>query len=301
MIDIEKAQPYLRAHRGALFVVKVGGECLSTPLRLRRLAAEIALVESLGPRLVVVHGAGPQTDALVAAAGEAPVKVGGRRVTTPIGLRALRQATLGELNGDLAAALSAAGAPAVGLAAASAGIVVAERRPPVVVGGETIDFGEVGDVRATSPAPLVALLDAGLVPVVAPPASDGARGFLNVNADLVAAHLALSLRAAKLLLLTSTDGVLTDPRDPHSLLSTLTLQRLGELERTGAVADGMKVKAEAARLALEGGVGHVHVVSGTKPGALVGELYTPQGTGTLVTLEEGAAPSSVQPRAEALA
>lgn len=292
MIDLAQAKDYLRAHRGALFVVKVGGACLDRPARLRTLAAELALVESLGPRLVVVHGAGPQTDALQRALGEEPRKLDGRRITTPKAMRALRQATLGDLNAELAAALGAEGVPSIGVCAATAGILVARRRPPVVTAeGEAVDFGLVGDVVSVAVPPLRALLDAGLVPVLSPPASDGAGGFLNVNADLAAARLALGLGAQKLVLLTEVDGVLLDPADPTSLTSSLSLRELQELEQDGALRGGMKVKAAAARLALEGGVPRVHVVSGVRSGALLRELYTTQGCGTLIAAEAPAIPA----------
>lgn len=296
MIDLVKAAPYVRLHRGKTFVIKIGGACLARPALLRALAHQIALVEVLGARVVLVHGSGPQTDELQQLFGETPRKVGGRRVTSALGLRALRMATVGELNAELAAALTLEGASAVGLSAGTAGILVARRRPPVVTDEGVVDFGEVGDVVAVEPKPLAALLETGIIPVLSPPASDGAGGFLNVNADVAAAHVAAALDAEKLVLVTSTSGILTDPEDPGSLASTLLVSELLELEREGVVAGGMKVKAEAARYALSHGVPRVHVVSGTLEGALLGELYTTHGTGTLVSADPpaktGEAPAS---------
>lgn len=283
MIDLVKAAPYVRQHRGKTFVIKIGGACLAQPAVRRALAEEIALVELLGSLVVVVHGSGPQTDELQGLLGEVPRKIDGRRVTSREGLRALRLATVGELNGELAAALTAAGATAVGLSAGTGGILVARRREPVVTAEGVVDFGEVGDVTSVATGPLQALLDTGVVPVLSPPASDGEDGFLNVNADLAAAHLAAALNAEKLVLVTSSPGVLTDPDDPASFVSTLSLEELAELELCGTVRDGMCVKAAAIRFALDHGVARVHVVSGLARGALLGELYTPNGTGTLVT------------------
>ena len=211
--------------------------------------------------------------------------VEGRRVTTPVAMRALRMATVGELNAELAAALTAEGAPALGSSAAGAGVLVATRRPPVATSEGVVDFGEVGDVKSVDAAPLAALLDAGTIPVLCPPASDGQGGFLNVNADLAAAALAVALRAAKLVLLTGAPGVLRNPADPASLVSALSLGELDQLEQSGALKNGMRVKAAAIRSALAGGVGRVHVVSGGDPDALLRELYTNHGAGTLVTLE----------------
>ncbi len=129
--------------------------------------------------------------------------------------------------------------------------------------------------------------------MLCPPASDGAGGFLNVNADLLAANLAVELGADKLVLCTNAAGILTDVKDPSSVMSTLTLSQLEELSENGALQAGMRVKAVATKLALEQGVERVHVVSGIEPEALLGELYTTQGTGTLLTLEQEEAPVAV--------
>lgn len=294
MIDLLRAAPYLRLHRGRTFVVKVGGACLVRPGLLRRFARQVAVVESCGVRVVVVHGGGPQTDHLQRALGEEPRMVEGRRVTSGAALRALRMTTAGELNGDLAAAITAEGAPAVGLCAGTGELVVARRRPPVATPEGVVDFGEVGDVERVDPAPLDALLHAHITPVVAPPAADGQGGFLNVNADVTAAALAVALKADKLVLATSAAGILTDPADATSLVSTLTLEDLDALDRQGSLARGMRVKADAIRAALAGGVARVHVVSGLEPDALLGELYTTHGSGTLITREPQAAPEPAE-------
>ena len=233
MIDLFKAAPHIRLHRGATMVIKVGGGALARPANVRQFARQVSILQALGARVVIVHGGGPQTDALQRLLGEEPRMVDGRRVTSPIGLRALRMATLGELNSELAAALTAEGAPAAG---------------------------------------------------------DGQGGFLNVNADLAAASIAVAMKARKLVLATGAPGILRDANDAHSLVSALTLSDLISMEASGALQAGMKVKAKAIRIALEGGVGRVHVVSGSDPEALLVELYTTQGAGTLVTLEPERAP-----------
>ena len=294
-MNLRRALPFVRQHRSKLFVVKLGGACLARPATRKVLAEELAILDALGARVVVVHGSGPQTDAYQRALGEEPRKVDGRRITTPTGLRALRLATCGELNGELAAAITACGARAVGVNAATANLLVADRRPPVMHGDQPVDFGDVGDVRSVDPTPLYALLDAGCIPVLSPPASDGRGGFLNVNADLAAAHVALAVGADKLVLATDQPGILQDLSDPSSVLSTLSLGDLQRLEEDGVLAGGMRVKSVATRLALEGGVKRVHVVSGVERDALLGELYTTEGTGTLIECEAAAANASQEP------
>ena len=206
-----------------------------------------------------------------------------RRVTRPTGRRAVRMSMAGEVNTELAAAFSAAGGPAVGVCAASAGSAVAERRQALGTTEGMVDFGEVGDLRRVDPAPLLALLDDGAVPVVCPPASDGSGGFLNVNADLLAAELAIALRADRLVLATGAAGILRDPANPRSLLSALTLEELRALRAHGALVEGMLVKAAAIERALSGGVSQVHVIGGSDPRALLIELYTNHGAGTMIT------------------
>jgi acetylglutamate kinase len=294
MTDLFRAAPHVRLHRGKVFVVKAGGGTIAKPAAIRQFARQAAVVHALGARIVVVHGGGPQTDALQRLLGEEPRMVDGRRVTTATAMRALRMATAGELSGEVVAALAAEGAPAVGVSGASSGLLVAKRRAPARTSEGLVDFGEVGDVQSVDPRPLCALLDGGYVPVVCPPAGDGSGGFLNVNADLTAASIAVALGAAKLVMLTGAPGILGNPSDPSSLLSALSLAELDALEESGALRAGMRVKAAAIRAALYGGVGRVHVVSGSDPEALLQELYTTQGAGTLVTREPEKAPEPEQ-------
>jgi len=299
MIDLFRAAPHARLHRGRTIVVKIGGSTLARPSARLAFARQIAVVHALGSRVVVVHGGGPQTDEVERALGGEPKRVDGRRVTSPTALRALRMATAGELHGDVVAALGAQGAPAIGVAGCSTGLLVAARRPPVTTSEGTVDFGEVGDVKAADPAPLLALLDAGFVPVVGPPVSDGRGGFLNVNADVTAARLAIALRASKLVLVTDVPGILSAPDDPRSLLSTRTLPQLDAMAHSGALRGGMLPKAAAIRAALTAGVERVHVVGGADPEAILAELYTNHGAGTLVTLEPQSAPADDDDPADA--
>jgi acetylglutamate kinase len=297
MIDLVRAAPHIAMHRGKTFVLKLGGEPLAQRPHRRALAQQIAAIHALGSRIVLVHGGGPQTDSLQRQLGEEPRMIGGKRVTTPLALRALCMATAGELHGQLLAELAAAGAPATGIAGSSAGLLVAKKRPPVETEAGTVDFGAVGDLIGVDPLPLRALLDAGRLPVVSPPVSDGAGGLLNVNADFMAAAIAAALGAAKLVLVTGAPGILTNPTDAASLVSALSLEELATLEEAGQVRGGMKAKATAIRRAIEGGVGRVHVVSGLDPEALLCELYTNHGAGTLVTREKEEASELVEAHA----
>lgn len=299
MPDFFRAAPHVRLHRGRIMVIKVGGGSVSGSSALKRFARQIGVVQALGARVVVVHGAGPQIDAVQEAFGETPRMVDGRRVTSAGAIRALRMAAAGELNSAVVAALAAEGVPAVGVSGSSAGLLVARRRPPMQTSEGMIDFGQVGDLVKIDAAPLEALLASGFTPVVAPPAGDGQGGFLNVNADLTAASLAGALTAAKLVLLTGAPGILRDPADPSSLMSALSLVELDALEQQGAFEKGMLVKAAAIREALRKGVERVHVVSGNEEDALLRELYTNHGAGTLVTVERDEPPVATKVAAAA--
>jgi len=285
MIDLSNAADYLRLFRDRVFVIKLGGACLERPGLVAELARQIAVIDACGARPVVVHGAGPQVDLVQRRLGEEPRKVAGRRVTTPAALEALIEVARGSIGPMLAKGLERRGATPRLVPAEE--VVFADRRPPVEIEGGRVDFGLVGDIRRVDGDALAALCEAGEIPILSPPVGlqgePGAR--LNANADLLAAQVAIALGADKLMLLTSASGVLSDPSDARSALSTLSLAELDLLEERGGIQGGMKVKARAARDALAGGVARVHVVSGVESEALLGELFTTHGTGTLVTRE----------------
>jgi len=290
---LKEALDYTRLYRDRVFVVKLGGEVMADAKTVSSLATEIALLESLSIRVVLVHGGGPQASALSRRLGIEPELVAGRRVTSPAVLEVAKMTYAGSLNVDLLAALRAKGARPVGLSGVDAGLVTARRRPPVEVvdddGTErTVDFGEVGDVVAIDPAVLDLLLPAGFVPVVASLASDGAGRTLNVNADTLAAELAAALRAEKLIFMTGAPGLLRDAADPSSLVAFATPGELDALLATGAVKAGMRPKVEACRSAVTRGVRRTHIIDGRVPDSLLVELFTGHGSGTMVVAEREA-------------
>lgn len=290
MKDLIRAIPFIRMHKDRVIVIKAGGVTLVKPALLRQFAKQVAAIHALGAKVVVVHGGGPQIDKVQRLLGEEPRMVDGRRVTSETALRALKMSTSGELNADLAGALAAEGARAIGLTAGSCGALLARKRAPMMTTQGLVDFGLVGDIVGGDATVLRALIASGCVPVVAPVASDETGGYLNVNADLAAASLAVTLGASKLVFVTGVPGVLRNANDPTSLVSAICLAELDELDAGGAYSGGMKVKAHAIRTAIQGGVERVHVVSGHDPEALLAELYTTHGSGTLITREPERAP-----------
>jgi len=277
------ALPYMRLFHGRTFVIKSSGSILETPGALDGLVRQVNVLTAVGIRVVLVHGGGPQTTALSKRLGLEPRMVEGRRVTDDPTLAA----TIMSLNGTVATAFLAAcrreGLPAVALSGVAADVLVATRRPPVArPDGSTVDFGNVGDLQAVNPTVLKRLLDAGLVPVLSPLAADAAGNVLNVNADTVASAVAGALHAEKLILLTPSGGLLKNPDDPHSLLDVVDLPELDELEAAGVVRNGMRPKVKAARDALARGVVRVHLVGYSQKGNLLLEIFTNEGSGTLI-------------------
>jgi acetylglutamate kinase len=295
-IALLSAVPYLRAYHGQTFVVKLGGELLQQPSLLARVARDVAVLHRLRVGVIVVHGGGPQLDAMTARLGLDVQIVAGRRVTSPEVLEAAKMVFRGSLSIDLVNALAKAGERAVGLSGADGGLVTATRRPPVEVQDDDgtsawVDYGEVGDVTSVDPSILHAVLESGAVPVVCALGGDGKGAVFNVNADTMAAEIAIAVGAAKLILLTRTPGVLADASDPASLLHWADVRDLDRLETAGAFSGGMRPKISAVRRALAGGVPRVHIIDGRRDGALLEEVFTTDGCGTLVVLEADQTPA----------
>jgi acetylglutamate kinase len=284
---LKGALRYVRAYRDQAFVVKLGGDVMKDPAALDHVAGQLALLHSLGIRLVVVHGGGPQASELQTRLGQTPVMVAGRRVTDDAALDAVKMAFAGTLNTDLVAALREHEIQAVGLTGVDGDLLTAKRRPPVRVvddaGQErTVDYGNVGDIAGVDPRVVTTLLDGRFVPVIASLAGDGDGHVYNVNADTVAESVAVALRAMKLIFLTAVPGVLRDRNDPATLVTFADPDDLTGLIANGALAGGMRPKVEACIRAATGGVERTHIIDGRSPDALLLEVFTGAGVGTMI-------------------
>ncbi len=198
----------------------------------------------------------------------------------------------GKLHMDLLAEFRAAALPCVGLSGVDAGLVTASKRPPVLIQADgakepaSVDFGLVGDIQSVDPSLLIHLLQGGFVPVIAPLTGDDEGAVFNTNADTLASAVAVALKAEKLFFLLKVPGLLADVEKPSSLVPFATLEELRELEQSGAVKAGMRPKLEAAKKALAGGVSSIHLVSGLAPDALLMEVFTNEGSGTMIAAEQ---------------
>ncbi len=282
---LKRAVPYIRMFKRKVFVLKAGGDAFVTPEGTRALMEQVGILHGVGIRVVVVHGGGPQSTELAKALGVSSEFVAGRRIT---GQRSLEVATMvlnGQINTRILASCRDLGIAAVGISGVDAGLIKARRRPPVATSAgssETVDYGFVGDIDEVDARILLKQLDDDLVPIVSPLSADESGTLLNINADTVAAAIAGALQAEKLILATGAPGILESVEDPRSVVSYVDIAGLAKLRDEGRLSDGMLPKAVAIEGALRGGVPRVHVISYKLPDSLLLEVFTNEGTGTLV-------------------
>ena len=278
------ALPWLERFHGKVVVIKYGGSAMSSPQLQRAFAEDVVFLRYAGLRPVVVHGGGPQITEHLGRLGIPSEFRGGLRVTTPEAMSVVRMVLVGQVNGDVVNQINAHGPFAVGLSGEDGGLLSA-RRTAAIVEGAAVDVGQVGDVSAVDPAPIRALLDAARIPVVAT-VGRGADGLsYNVNADTAAAAIAVSLGAEKLIVLTDVDGLYADWPRSDEVVSTIDVRQLRALLPT--LVSGMLPKMQACVRAVEGGVPAAHLLDGRVPHALLLEIFTTDGIGTMVLPTEG--------------
>ncbi|MEL6868411.1 MAG: acetylglutamate kinase [Pseudomonadota bacterium] len=279
---LKHAAPYIRLFKKKVFVLKAGGEVFADQATTRALMEQVGILHQVGIRVVLVHGGGPQSTELANALGMDATFVDGRRVTDAASLNVSAMVLNGQINTRILAACRDLDVPAVGISGVDAGLIRAHRRPPVATNDGEVDYGHVGDIEAVDADILRKQLDNGLMPVVSPLSADENGELLNINADTVAAAIAAELDAEKLILATGAAGILEDVNDPRSLVSYVDRKGLVALRDAGKLADGMLPKAAAIDAALEGGVKRVHIISHKLADSLLLEVFTNEGTGTLV-------------------
>ena len=280
---LRHAVPYIRLFKNKIFVLKAGGEIFADAESTRTLMEQVGILHQVGIRVVLVHGGGPQSTALAGALGLDTKFIDGRRITDGPSLDVATMVLNGQINTRILAACRDLEIPAVGISGIDAGLIRAHRRPPVARKGQSpIDYGFVGDIDGVDASVLHKQLDNGLMPVVSPLSCDSTGTILNINADTVAAAIAGELNAEKLILATGAPGILSDISDPRSLISYIDRAALKKLRDAGKLADGMLPKASAIDAALANGVSRVHVISYKMPDSLLLEVFTNEGTGTLI-------------------
>jgi acetylglutamate kinase len=273
------ALPWLERFHGKVVVVKYGGNAMTSPELQRSFAEDVVFLRYAGLKPVVVHGGGPQITEHLGRLGIQSEFRGGLRVTTPEAMAVVRMVLVGQVNGDVVNLINDHGALAVGLSGEDGGLLTAARRF-ALVNGEAVDIGQVGDVVAVDPATVHALLDAGRIPVIATVARGTDGLSYNVNADTAAAAVAVGVGAEKLVVLTDVEGLYADWPASSEIISRIDADALAAM--LPSLSTGMAPKMEACLRAVEGGVTSAHVLDGRVPHALLLEIFTSEGIGTMV-------------------
>ncbi|PYS24173.1 MAG: acetylglutamate kinase [Acidobacteria bacterium] len=286
---LREALPYIKRFKGKTFVVKFSGKVTEDRDRLISLCEELALLQQVGIRVCVVHGGGKQLSELAKKLGIEQTIIEGRRVTDDDTLEMAKMIFAGKINTDILAALRHRGVHAVGLSGIDGNIVHAERRPPKEVvdrmTGESaqVDFGHVGDIIEIDSSLLTVLLDHGYLPVVSSLGADAEGRVFNINADTVAAEIAVQLQAEKLVLLSDIDGIYLRAGEPDTKLSRLAAAEAEELIKSGSATGGMIPKLQSIIEPLRRGVKSAHIINGNSRNSLLAEVFTDQGTGTMIS------------------
>ncbi len=283
---LKSAAPYIRMYKNKVFVIKAGGAVFNDELSTRALIEQVAILHQVGIKTVLVHGGGPQLDSLQASLGIDTQMVSGRRVTDQKSIDVTAMVLNGLINTRILAICRELDLEAIGLSGVDAGLIRAHKRPPVrVAEGQTVDYGFVGNIDSVNAGVIEKLLENGLMPVVSPLSADSNGVLLNINADTVAAAIGGALSAEKLVLCTGAQGILERLDDPSSVVSYTDIKGLKRLRDQGALKDGMLPKAAAIENAIRGGVRRVHVISYKSADSLLAEIFTNEGTGTLVVAD----------------
>lgn len=287
---LKNAAPYIRMFKGKVFVIKAGGAVFAEIESTRALIEQVAILHQVGIKVVLVHGGGPQLTQVSDALGIQTRMVQGRRITDEKSIDVTTMVLNGLINTRILAICRELDIDAVGVSGVDAGLISAHRRPPVKIEGESglVDFGFVGDIDRVNADVIRKQLDNGLMPVVSPLSADANGVILNINADTVAAAIGASLNAEKLILCTGAPGILERLEDSSSVISFTDLQGLKRLRESGSLSDGMLPKATAIETAIRGGVRRVHVISYKVTDSVLAEVFTNEGTGTLIVADVNA-------------
>ena len=285
---LRESLPYIQRFQGKTFVVKFSGKVTEDKENLASLAEELALLYQVGIRVCVIHGGGKQLNEFAKKLGVVQTVIEGRRVTDDDTLELAKMIFRGKINTEILSQFRRRGVNAVGLSGVDGGVVKAVKRPPKDVVNretgvtETIDYGHVGDVVEIDASLINTLLDSGYLPIISSLGADEDGRIFNINADTIAAEIAADLGAEKLILLTDVNGIYLDEGNEDTKLSRLTVADARHMIESGRATGGMIPKLENLIGLLEQGVSSAHIVSGTTRNAILAEVFTDEGTGTMV-------------------
>lgn len=285
---LREALPYIRRFKGNTFVVKFSGKVTEDKTVLISLAEELALLHQVGIRVCVIHGGGKQLTELAQKLGVVQTVIEGRRVTDDDTLELAKMIFRGKINTEILSALRHRGVRAVGLSGIDGGVIKAERRPPKNLLNphtgqtESVDFGHVGNVVEVDTRLINLLLGNDYLPVISSLGADDEGRIYNINADTIASEIAVRLGAEKLILLSDVNGIYLNPNDAKTKIDKLNISSARSMIETGKATGGMIPKLENLISLLENGVNSAHVISGTTRNGILAEVFTDEGTGTMM-------------------
>lgn len=282
---IVEALPFIREFHGSCMVIKIGGHAMVNEEILEKTIRDILLLYFVGIKPVVVHGGGPEISEKMERLGIKPKFVDGLRVTDEETMEVVEMVLDGKINSKIVTTFIKNGGKAVGLSGKDGLLVVARKKKVRRKEGDReifIDLGYVGETEYVNPKVLQILMENGFIPVVSPVAADLEGKIYNLNADLVAGNIAAALKAKKLIMMTDVAGILANVEDESSLISRLKVEELEKMLSNGRLKGGMIPKAEAVIAAIKGGVEKAHIINGSREHAILLELFTKEGIGTMV-------------------
>ncbi|MGC8783840.1 MAG: acetylglutamate kinase [Armatimonadota bacterium] len=272
-----QALPYMQRYSGKCFVVKYGGAAMVDERLKAQVMQDVVLLRTVGIKPVLVHGGGKEVSEVMQRMGLQPRFTGGLRVTDAETMEIVEMVLAGTTNKGIVSLIHRAGGKAVGLSGKDGNLLVAKKLTP-----DGQDIGYVGEVVQVNPEVIMVLSESGYIPVISSVAIGEDGQSYNVNADHAAGAIAAALKAEKLIVLTDVPGVLANLRDPASLISEMSIAEAEELLRNGKAESGMAPKLEACITALRGGVQRAHIIDGRQPHAILMEVFTDRGVGTMV-------------------
>jgi acetylglutamate kinase len=280
-----EALPYIQQFHGKTIVIKLGGHAMVDPVVLENAIRDAVLLHYVGIHVVLVHGGGPEISEKMKAMGKESVFVCGLRVTDQETLEIAQMVLVGKINKGIVSLIAKCGARGVGLSGSDGNLIIAKKMDiqKIDVGGiqKEVDLGHVGEIEWIDPAILNILLEKNYIPVISPIAIDLSGSSLNINADTAAGDIAVALKAYKLVNMTDVDGVMDKGR--IKVFRKLTVDEANELQRSGAIGEGMIPKVNSVIKAVENGVCYAHIINGNVEHNLILELFTRDGVGTMIS------------------
>jgi len=279
-----EALPYIREFYDSIMVFKIGGSIMSDRTVLEDFIQDVVLLRYIGIHPIIVHGGGPEISQAMEKFGKKAEFVGGLRVTDRETLGIARMVLLGNINAELVNLIGKHGGKGIGLSGQDGMFLKARKKSPVKVQGkEPVDLGFVGEVEKVDPEILMIMAGKGYIPVISPIAVDDEGNNLNVNADTAAGAVAIAMRAKKFFSITDVEGVRMNPDDPTSVISEFLASDFNRMVQEGVIKGGMIPKVEACVRVVQGGVDRAHIIDGRKHHAVLLELLTTEGVGTMIS------------------